>query len=107
MIVELQEYVAERGELLVGQVRKLRANVCRERARSRFRLCREPQVAEEPSPRDRPLWRQAEAVSQSAVQNLIELQAEIVTSALTDVALRLERATRAATSSTSCATRSN
>ncbi len=35
-------------------------------------------------------------VSQSAVQNLIELQSEVVTSALTDVALRLERATRAA-----------
>ena len=35
------------------------------------------------------------AVSQTAVQNLIELQSDMITSALTDVALRLERATRA------------
>jgi predicted oxidoreductase (fatty acid repression mutant protein) len=35
------------------------------------------------------------SVSQTAVQSLIELQSDVVTSALTDVALRLERATRA------------
>jgi hypothetical protein len=35
------------------------------------------------------------AVSQTAVQNLIELQSDVVTAALTDVALRLERAGRA------------
>ena len=35
------------------------------------------------------------AVSQTAVQNLIELQSDMITSALTDVALRLERASRA------------
>jgi phasin family protein len=35
------------------------------------------------------------SVSQVTVQNLIELQSEVVTAALNDVALRLERATRA------------
>ena len=35
------------------------------------------------------------AISQTALQGLIELQSEIVTSALTDAALRLERAARA------------
>jgi hypothetical protein len=35
------------------------------------------------------------AVSQTAVQNLIELQSDIITSALTGLALRLERATKA------------
>jgi phasin family protein len=35
------------------------------------------------------------AISQGALQGLIELQSEIVTSALTDAALRLERAARA------------
>jgi phasin family protein len=35
------------------------------------------------------------AISQSALQGLIELQSEIVTSALTDAAVRLERAARA------------
>ena len=34
-------------------------------------------------------------VSQTAVSNLIELQSDILTSALSDVALRLERAARA------------
>ena len=34
-------------------------------------------------------------VSQATVQNLIELQSDVVTAALNDVAVRLERATRA------------
>ena len=43
-----------------------------------------------------------------AVQNLIELQSDVVTSALTEVALRLERARpRPTTSSNSCASSSS
>ena len=95
MIVELQEYVAERGELLVGQVRKLRetsVDTVREAVtgsaenlkslKSPVRVIARSGV-------------KLSAVSQAAVQNLIELQSEVITSALTEVALRLERATRA------------
>ena len=97
MIVELREFVAERGELLVGQVRKLRetsADNVREAvsgsAESLKSLKSPVRVIARSSVK-------LTAVSQSAAQNLIELQAEVITSALNDVALRLERATRAAT----------
>ena len=96
MIVELREYVAERGELLVGQVSKLR-QTSGEKVRDAVTGSAE-NLKSLKSP-VRVIARSGvklTTVSQSAVQNLIELQAEIVTSALTDVALRLERATRAA-----------
>ena len=95
MIVELREYVAERGELLVGQVRKLRAT-SGERVREAV-TGSAGNIKSLKSP-IRVIARSGvklTSVSQSAVQNLIELQSEMLTSALTDVALRLERATRA------------
>jgi hypothetical protein len=96
MIVELREYVAERGELLVGQVKKLR-QTSGEKVRDAVTGSAE-NLKSLKSP-VRVIARSGvklTTVSQSAVQNLIELQAEVVTSALTEVALRLERATRAA-----------
>lgn len=95
MIVQMQEFVAERKDQLAEQVRKFREtssesvreavtgsaetlkswkSPVRQMARSSIKLS---------------------AVSQTAVQNLIELQSDVVTAALTDVALRLERAGRA------------
>ena len=96
MIVELREYVAERGELLVGQVRKLR-ETSSDRVREAV-----TESAENLKSLKSPVRVIARsgvkltAVSQSAVQNLIELQSEVITATLTDVALRHERATRAA-----------
>jgi hypothetical protein len=95
MIVELREYVVERGELLVGQVRKLR-ETSSDRVREAV-----TESAENLKSLKSPVRVIARSgvkltsVSQSAVQNLIELQSEVITAALTDVALRLERATRA------------
>jgi phasin family protein len=95
MIVEMREYVAERGELLRGQVLKLRE--------TSFETFREAVTgsAETVKSLKSPVRVIARSgvkitnVSQTAVQNLIELQSDVVTSALTDVALRLERATKA------------
>ena len=95
MIVEMQEYVAERGELLRGQVRKLRetsADSVREA------LTGSADTIKSLKSPVRAIARSSvklSAVSQEAVQNLIELQSDVVTSALTEVALRLERVTRA------------
>ena len=95
MNINMQEYVAERGELLAGQVRKMRENSV-ETVREAFSGSAETLKALK-SP-VRTIARSGvklTTVSQTTVQNLIELQSDVVTAALTDVALRLERATRA------------
>ncbi|HEX6571778.1 MAG TPA: TIGR01841 family phasin [Steroidobacteraceae bacterium] len=95
MIVEMQEYVAERGELLRGQVQKLR-ETSSESIREAITGSAET-IKSLKSP-VRAIARSGvklSTVSQEAVQNLIELQSDVVTSALTEVALRLERATKA------------
>jgi phasin family protein len=95
MIVEMQEYVAERGELLRGQVRKLRetsADSVREAltgSADTIKSLKSPVRAFARS------GVKLSAVSQEAVQNLIELQSDVVTAALTEMALRLERVTKA------------
>ena len=97
MIVQLQEYVAERGELLVGQVRKLRENSVDSVREAVSGSAESLKSFKSPVRVIARSGIKISTVSQSAVQELIELQAEIITAGLTDVALRLERATRAAT----------
>ena len=97
MIVQLQEYVAERGELLVGQVRKLRENSVDTVREAVSGSAENLKALKSPVRVIARSGVKLSAVSQSAVQELIELQAEIITAGLTDVALRLERATRAVT----------
>lgn len=95
MIVEMQEYVAERGELLRGQVRKMRETSAES---IREALSGSADTIKSLKSPVRALARSGiklSTVSQEAVQNLIELQSDVVTSALTEVALRLERATKA------------
>ena len=95
MNVNVQEYIAEGGDLLTGQVRKFRKNSA-ETVREVVTGSAETLKALK-SP-VRMLARSSvklTTVSQTVVQSLIELQSEVVTSALTDAALRLERATRA------------
>jgi phasin family protein len=95
MIVEVQEYVVERGELLRGQVRKLRETSV-ESVREAFSGSAESLKAlKSPVRMIARSGVKLSAVSQEAVQNLIELQSDVVTAALTDVAVRLERATKA------------
>ena len=95
MNVNVQEFVAERGEQLVGQVRKMRETSV-ESVREAFTGSAETLKALK-SP-VRTIARSGvklTTVSQATVQNLIELQSDVVTAALNDVAVRLERATRA------------
>jgi len=95
MNVTMQEYVAERGELLFGQVRKIRETSV-ESVREAFTGSAET-LKSLKSP-VRTIARSSvklTTVSQATVQNLIELQSDVVQAALNDVALRLERATRA------------
>jgi uncharacterized protein YydD (DUF2326 family) len=95
MIVEMREYVAERGELLRGQVLKLRETSVES---VREAIAGSAETVKSLKSPVRVLARSGvkfTTLSQEAVQNLIELQSDVVTSALTDVALRLERATKA------------
>jgi hypothetical protein len=95
MFVEMQEYVAEGGELLVGKVRKFRKNSAETVREAVTGSAETLKALKSPV---RLLARSSvklTSVSQTAVQSLIELQSDVVTSALSEVALRLERATRA------------
>ena len=95
MNVDMQEYIAERGDLLTGKVRSFRKNSA---ATVREAITGSAETLKALKSPVRMIARSGvklTSVSQTAVQSLIELQSDVVTSALTDVALRLERATRA------------
>ena len=95
MIIEMKEYVAERGELLRGQVAKLRTTSVES---VREAISGSVETIKSLKSPVRVIARSGvklSTLSQEAVQNLIELQSEVLTSALTDVAARLERATKA------------
>ena len=95
MNVDMQEYIAEGGDLLTGKVRSFRKNSA---ATVREAITGSAETLKALKSPVRMIARSGvklTSVSQTAVQSLIELQSDVVTSALTDVALRLERATRA------------
>jgi hypothetical protein len=95
MISQMQEFVAEQTSALTGQVEKLR--------KESVETVREVVVGSADTLKSfkspvRVFARSGvklTTVSQTAVASLIELQSDMLTSALSDVALRLERAARA------------
>ena len=95
MIAQMQDFVAEQTSVLQDQVQKIRkesVETVREAAAGSAETLKSFK-----SP-VRTLARSGvkiTSVSQTAVASLIELQSDIVTSALNDAALRLERASRA------------
>ena len=94
MNVDMQEYIAEGGDLLTGKVRSFRKNSA---ATVREAITGSAETLKALKSPVRMIARSGvklTSVSQTAVQSLIELQSDVVTSALTDVALRLERAAR-------------
>jgi hypothetical protein len=95
MFVDMQEYVAEGGELLVGKVRKFRKNSAETVREAVTGSAETLKALKSPVRMIARSSVKLTSVSQTAVQSLIELQSDVVTSALSDVALRLERATRA------------
>jgi len=96
MFAQIQEFVAQRGDVLRGKVRKLRENSS-ESVQTAFHGSADALKGLK-SP-VRALARSGvklSAVSLETAQNLIELQSEAVTAALTEAAQRLERAAKAA-----------
>ena len=95
MIAQMQEFVAEQTAVLQGQVEKI--------AKESVETVRESAVgsAETLKSFKAPVRTIARStikvtnVSQTAVANLIDLQSDMLTSAISDAALRLERASRA------------
>jgi hypothetical protein len=95
MINQMQEFVAEQAAALGSQVEKMR--------RDSIETVREAAVGSASNLKSlkspvRTLARsgiKVTAVSQTAVASLIELQSDMLTSAISAVALRLERASRA------------
>jgi len=95
MIAQMQEFVAEQTAVLQGQVEKI--------AKESVETVRETAAgsAETLKALKSPVRTIARStikvttVSQTAVANLIDLQSDMLTSAISDAALRLERASRA------------
>ena len=95
MIAQMQDFVAEQTAVLQGQVEKI--------AKESVETVRESVVggAETLKSFKAPVRTIARStikvtnVSQTAVANLIDLQSDMLTSAISDAALRLERASRA------------
>jgi hypothetical protein len=95
MIAQMQEFVAEQTAVLQDQVEKLRKESTETVREAVLGSAHGLKALKSPV---RTLARSGvkiTAVSQTAVASLIELQSDILTSAISDAALRLERATRA------------
>lgn len=97
MIVQMQEFVAEQTAALSSQVQKMRKESVETVRGAAADSAENLKALKSPV---RTLARsgiKVTAVSQSAVASLIELQSDMLTSAISDAALRLERAARAET----------
>ena len=95
MFGQIQEIVAQQGDLLRGQVRKLRKNSSASVQTAIFGSADTIKGLKSPV---RALARSGVklvSVSQETVQSLIELQSEVVTAALSEAAQRLERVAKA------------
>jgi hypothetical protein len=97
MIVQVQEFVADSTAALSSQVRKMRKESVETVREAAAGSAENLKSLKSPV---RTLARSGiklTAVSHSTVASLIELQSEVLTSAISDAALRLERAARADT----------
>lgn len=95
MIGQMQEIVTEKTQALAEQVQKLRKESAESVREAVTGSAESLKAMKSPVRLIARSGIKVTAVSQTAVQNLIELQSDMITSALTDVALRLERASRA------------
>jgi hypothetical protein len=95
MIEQIQDFVSEQTSALTGQVEKFRKESA-ETVREAFVGSAENiKALKSPVRVFARSGVKLTTVSQTAVSSLIELQSDMLTSALSDVALRLERAARA------------
>lgn len=95
MIAEMQEFVAEQTAALTSQVEKMRKESVETVRGAAAESAENLKALKSPV---RTLARsgiKVTAVSQAAVANLIDLQSDMLTAAISEAALRLERAARA------------
>ena len=95
MIGQMQEIVTEKTQALAEQVQKLRKESAETVREAVADSAESLKAMKSPVRLFARSGIKVTAVSQTAVQSLIELQSDVITSALTGLALRLERATQA------------
>jgi phasin family protein len=95
MLNQIQEFVTEQTQALAGQAQKFRDDPVETVREAAVTSAEGIKSLKQPVRVIARSGVKLTAISQTAMQGLIELQSEIVTSALTDAAVRLERAARA------------
>lgn len=95
MIGQMQEIVNEKTQALAEQVQKLRKDSAESVREAVTGSAENLKALKSPVRLFARSGIKVTAVSQATVQSIIELQSDVITSALTDMALRLERASRA------------
>jgi hypothetical protein len=95
MIGQMQEIVSEKTQALAEQVQKMRKESGKSVREAVTGSAESLKALKSPVRLFARSGIKVTTVSQTAVQSLIELQSEMITSALTDMAMRLERAANA------------
>ncbi len=95
MLNQIQEFVTEQTQALAGQAQKFRDDPVETVREAAVTSAEGIKSLKQPVRVIARSGVKLTTISQTALQGLIELQSEIVTSALTDAAVRLERAARA------------
>lgn len=96
MISQMQEFVVGKAQALNGQVVRIRKGSVRSARAAAQDSAESLKSLKNPVRMIARSGVRISAVSQTAVQELIELQSDMLTAALSEAALRLERASRAA-----------
>lgn len=95
MFTQIQEFMTEQTQALADQAQKFRDDPVETVREAAVTSAEGIKSLKQPVRMIARSGVKLTTISQTALQGLIELQSEIVTSALTDAALRLERAARA------------
>ncbi len=95
MISQMQEFVVGKAQALNGQVARIRQESVRSARAAAQDSAESLKSLKNPVRTIARSGVRISAVSQTAVQELIELQSDMLTAALSEAALRLERASRA------------
>ena len=95
MFNQIQEFMTEQTQALAGQAQKFRDDPVETVREAAMTSAEGIKSLKQPVRLIARSGVKLTAISQTALQGLIELQSEIVTAALTDAAVRLERAARA------------
>lgn len=95
MISQMQEFVVGKAQALNHQVARIRQESVRSARAAAQDSAESLKSFKNPVRRIARSGVRISAVSQTAVQELIELQSDMLTAAISEVALRLERASRA------------